>query len=258
MNIFLITDIHYGKDINYPKLAGEDYVNLFGAKISGLSEKLISEMEKSDLVINLGDFICNENQEKDIETYKNALSFISSKILTKHVPGNHDLLNITREKWPELVAESKTYYSFDIGGYHHIVLDGTRTEPRGPHYIGDEQLKWLEVDIAKTTLNSIVYCHYPLDNQSMENNYYFKDKPENGSLSNRYFVRRILERSGKVMAVFSGHTHFYNQQEINGIMYCTVPSFSENNGTNEPKLEYVVATISENQVTAEVKKIDSL
>lgn len=258
MKIFLITDIHYGKDINYPRLVGEDYVNLFGSKISGLSAKLIPEMEKCDLVINLGDFICNENQEKDIETYKNALLFTSSKIPTKYVPGNHDLLNITREKWSELIGENNSYYSFDAGGYHHIVLDGTRTEPRGPHYVGDEQLKWLEDDLAKTSLNSIVYCHYPLDNQNMENNYYFKDKPENGSLSNRYFVRRILERSGKVLVVFGGHTHFYNQQIMKGIMYCTVPSFSENNGANEPKLEYVIATLTDNHITTEVKKIDSL
>lgn len=254
MKIFLITDIHYGENTNYPHHGGADYVNQFGEQFKDFFPRLHEEMEQCNLVMNLGDFIHDENTEKDIETYKSALSFFAIKTPVKHVLGNHDVRNISREKWSELVGEKQSYYSFDLGGYHHVVLDGNRTERRGPLYISEEQLNWLEEDLGKTSLTTVIYCHFPMDNQSMENNYYFHDKPESASLGNKYFVRRILEKSGKVVAVFSGHTHFYSEQKLNNITYCTVPSFSENDGNQEPNGKYAVTTLEDGQVHIEIKK----
>lgn len=258
MKIFLITDIHYGEDVNYPNAGGVDYVNSYGERVKDVFPALLPEMEGCDLVVNLGDFIVDKNSEKDIANYKSGLSMFPTNVPVKHVPGNHDVFNIQREEWAHLVGEKNSYYSFDVNGYHHIVLDGNRTFRRGPLYLGEEQLFWLENDLAKTSLNTIVYCHHSIDNQSMDNNYYFKEKPENASLANKYFVRRILEKSGKVIAVFSGHTHFYNQQIVNNITYCTVPSFSENNGSNEPKLEYAIVVLDGNQINIVIKKVESL
>lgn len=254
MKIFLITDIHYGVNTNYPNVGGVNYINSFGEQLKNFSPRLLLEMEQCDLVINLGDLIHDENSEKDIEIYKSALALLKTKVPMKHVSGNHDVFNLSRETWAELVGEKMSYYSFDVGGYHHVVLDGNRTFRKGPLYIGEEQLKWLECDLSNTSLNTIVYCHFPMDNQSMDNNYYFKEGPERASLGNKFFVRKILEKSGKVIAVFSGHTHFYNEQVINNINYWTVPSFSENDGNNEPKREYAVATLGGSQITIEIKK----
>ena len=253
MKIFLITDIHYGENTNYPKHGGLEYINQFGELFKNFFPHLREEMEACDLVMNLGDFIHDESTEKDIETFKSALSFFLLKTPVRHVFGNHDAKNISREQWSQLVGEENSYYSFDLGGYHHIVLDGNRTEPRGPLYIPEEQLKWLEGDLDKTSLTTVVYSHFPMDNQSMDSNYYFKDKPENASLGNKYFVRRILEKSGKVVAVFSGHTHFYNEQSLGGITYWTVPSFSENDGNNQPNGKYAIVTLTGNQARIEIK-----
>jgi alkaline phosphatase len=168
--------------------------------------------------------------------------------------GNHDVRNIPREKWAELVGVDNSYYSFDLGGYHHVVLDGNRTEPRGPLYIREEQMKWLEEDLAKTNLRTLVYCHFPMDNQNMDSNYYFKEHPETASLGNKVYVRTILRKSGKVLAVFSGHTHFFSQQTIDSIIYCTAPSFSENNGDHEPNGQYAIVSIEGDKVEIEIKK----
>jgi hypothetical protein len=48
-------------------------------------------------------------------------------------------------------------------------------------------------------------------------------------------VRQLLELSGKVLAVFQGHSHQNDYREVNGIHYCTMRaviegSGSENNG----------------------------
>ena len=254
MKILLITDIHFGENTNYPRLKGEDYINVFGAHFESLFSNIKSEAESCDLVVNLGDFIHDESEEKDIETYRKALQHIVTNTPTKHVAGNHDLRHVSREKLTELMGEEKLYYSFDAGGYHHVVLDGTRTERRGPHYIGEEQLTWLENDLSETEMKTIIYCHYPLDNQNMENNYYFMNTPESGAISNRGFVRKILEHSGKVLAVFNGHTHFYSNQIVNGITYCTIPSFSENDGNHQPQGEYGLITLEGDSVSIEIKR----
>lgn len=253
MKIILITDIHYGENTNYPNVGGADYVNAFGEQFQHFFPHLLSEMEQGDLVVNLGDFIHDENLEKDIETYKNALTFFSVTTLTKHVLGNHDVRNIPREKWIELVGVKKSYHSFDLGGYHHIILDGNRAERRGPFYIGEEQLVWLEQDLAETSLKTIIYCHFPMDNQNMDSNYYFKEHPESASLANKHFVRNILKKSGKVLAVFSGHTHFLSQQVVNDTIHCTIPSFSENNGNHEPNGQYAVVVVENGKVEIEIK-----
>jgi alkaline phosphatase len=256
MKIFLITDIHHEENSNYPNLGGLEYVNVFGEHFKKLILTLKNEMESCDLAINLGDFIHDENQEKDIETYREAMTLLSSQCPTKHVPGNHDLKNLSKETFSSLVGEEKSYYSFDLGGYHHIVLDGNATEPRGPMYISEEQLLWLQEDLETTQLKAIIYCHHPLDNQSMSENYYFKERPERASINNKFFVRNVLRKSEKVLAVFSGHTHFYSKQEIDGITYYTIPSFTENDGNNSPKAEYGVATLEGDRVALEIKKAD--
>ena len=256
MKIFLITDIHHGKNSNYPNLRGLEYVNVFGEQFEKLIPTLTNEMDSCDLVINLGDFIHDENPDKDIETYKEAMVLLSPKVPTKHVAGNHDLRNLSKETFASLIGEEKSYYSFDLGDIHHIVLDGNMTEPRGPYYISEEQLLWLKEDLEKTQFKTIVYCHHPLDNQSMEENYYFKERPERASVNNKFFVRNILRNSEKVLAVFSGHTHFYCKQEIDGIPYFTIPSFTENDGDHKPKAEYGIATIENEMVELEIKKVN--
>lgn len=256
MKIFLITDIHHGENSNYPNLRGLEYINVYGEHYQKLVPMLKDEMDSCDLVVNLGDFIHDESAEKDAETYKEALSLLTTKTRVKHVAGNHDLRNLSRETWSSLVGESKSYYSFDMGDYHHVVLDGNVTEPRGPYYLSEEQLIWLKEDLEKTQYKVIVYCHHPLDNQSMENNYYFKERPERASINNKFFVRNVLKKSGKVLAVFSGHTHFYSREEMDGILYFTIPSFMENDGNHNPKAEYGVATLVDVNVTLEIKKVD--
>lgn len=254
MRIFLITDIHHGRDSNYPTLGGTEYINVFGESFRSLFESLRPEVETGDLVVNLGDLIHDIDPETDLQTYQEAVSILQTKTLTKHVVGNHDVRNLSREQWCQLAGVQQTYYSFDLGGYHHVVLDGAQREMRGPFYLDEAQLEWLEQDLAQTELKTLVYCHFPLDNQNFDDNYYFKDHPERGSASNKRFVRKIFEKSGKVLAVFSGHTHFFSDQIMEGIRYVTVPSFTENDSNHRPKAEYAIVEASDDKTQVTIKK----
>lgn len=248
MKIFLITDIHHGNNTNHKHLKGEDYINLFGEEFREASLKLIDQMNHCDLVINLGDLIHDEEKGRDLITYSEGISFFTTTKRVEHVIGNHDLRNLSMENIGRFIKRDKEYFSFDHNGYHHIILGGTRKEPRGPHYIEEEQLQWLENDLKNNNLQTIVYCHFPLDNQDFSENYYFKGRPDGGSISNRGFVRPILEKSGKVVAVFNGHTHFFHEEIIKDIIYITIPSFSENNGEGRPNHKFVVVEVENTAV----------
>jgi predicted phosphodiesterase len=257
MKILLITDIHHGTNANYKKHKGEDYKNIFGEEFRGKSERLAKEMNQCDLVVNLGDLIQDENRDTDLIAYKEAVNLFTTKSPIKHVVGNHDLRNLSIADITTILRRDKEYTSFDLNNFHHVILGGTRKEPRGPHYIDEEQLKWLEKDLANTNLSTLVYCHYPLDNQDFSENYYFKNRPDGGSLGNRGFVRPMLEKSNIVKAVFSGHTHFFHKEIIKNIIYCTVPSFSENNGDGKPNHQFALVEVNDNDVNIEIKNLNN-
>ena len=119
------------------------------------------------------------------------------------VPGDHDVRDGERKLGgePVYIEEwGETYYSFDYRNAHFTVLytdDGD-----GPG-IGDEQLAWLEKDLAGT--------------QSQDHIFVLSHRPlyllENGDALHRLFVEH------GVSAVICGHLHHYNYSERDGIPY---------------------------------------
>ncbi len=257
MRIGLITDLHYGDNTNYPKIGGEEYINSFGEYIKTHSEEIASRLKNYDLIVNLGDLFADKNADLDRQTYKEALNFLKSigKPII-NVIGNHELHNLDRSELAQLIERQMTYYSLDFGGLHHVVLDAKRETRPDPYFITEEQLAWLSNDLATTPLKSLVYVHHPLDDQNLDNNYYFRDKEDEALVKNRRDVRAILERSGKVLAVFSGHLHFYNAVEINNVKYITVPSLTENDGSGKPLMQYISVSPDNDGISFAIEKID--
>ncbi|HQX52779.1 MAG TPA: alkaline phosphatase, partial [Planctomycetaceae bacterium] len=64
----------------------------------------------------------------------------------------------------------------------------------------------------------IVFAHQRLD---VSNNHGVKNNAE---------VRKVLESSEKVLAVFQGHSHQNDLKEIGGIHYCTLVAMVEGSG----------------------------
>jgi Similar to alkaline phosphatase phoA (EC 3.1.3.1) len=64
----------------------------------------------------------------------------------------------------------------------------------------------------------VVFAHQRLD---VSNDHGVKNCPE---------VRGLFERSGKVLAVFQGHSHQNDLTEIGGIHYCTLVAMVEGSG----------------------------
>lgn len=79
-------------------------------------------------------------------------------------------------------------------------------------------MDWLKDDLKGTDKKVVVFAHQRLD---VTNDYGIKNAAE---------VRKVLEGSGKVLAVFQGHSHKNDYKEIGGIHYCTLFAMIEGSG----------------------------
>ena len=80
------------------------------------------------------------------------------------------------------------------------------------------EVDWLREDLKSAPGKTVVFAHQRLD---VNNHYGVKNANE---------VRQVLEKSGKVRAVFQGHSHQNDHKEIAGIHYCTLVAMVEGSG----------------------------
>ncbi|HEX8314212.1 MAG TPA: metallophosphoesterase N-terminal domain-containing protein, partial [Flavisolibacter sp.] len=143
--------------------------------------------------------------------YKEAIAMTGVPFF--NVIGNHDM-NIDA-RTDDYSAETfkqqfgPTYYSFNRGKIHYVVLDdvffiGTAKKYIG--YITENQLKWLEKDLALVTPGTtvVVSLHIPTNTSAVKRS----NKPEEfgGTVSNRKQLYKIL--APYKVHIMSGHTHF--------------------------------------------------
>jgi len=135
--------------------------------------------EKVDFIMQLGDFCRPYDYNQGFLDIWNQ--FQGPRF---HVLGNHDTDGgFTREQTQEFWGAKDKYYSFDLGGYHFVVLDGNDKKKQGaasgyPRYIGEQQAEWLKNDLLKTNSPTFIFSH-----QSIENA---------GGVENGQAIRRIL------------------------------------------------------------------
>ncbi len=180
----------------------------------------VNEMNSKqvDFIIQLGDFCRPYDYNNTFMAIWN--SFNGPRY---HVLGNHDMDGgFTERQTMDYYGMKSPYYSFDLNGFHFIVLDGNEKSPSPQEgysrYIGETQQKWLKEDLRNTVLQCVLFSH-----QSLE---------DNEGVENREEIRAILEeenkRAGKrkVLACFNGHSHLDAVVKINGIWYVEVNSMS--------------------------------
>lgn len=233
MRIALITDVHFGPDARH---AGK--LRKLSHCAGELTRAFVTTMNDSvqpDLVVNLGDVIEDESAGVDQARYREfagLLGEIDAEIV--HVAGNHDSVHISDQELAELWQhEGRLFFSREFMGWHLVVL---RSEEHGAQgiWIPEEQLEWLADDLARTNASTLVFVHHPLSEMDLTGNRWFEGRPHLCRVANRRDVRALLERSGKVRAVFNGHAHWNHCDVISGIPYVTVQSLIENIDDDAP------------------------
>jgi len=199
------------------------------AKLAQFAETM--NREKPDFAIGLGDFIDGgDSAEADLECLRRIeAAYRRFEGARHHVLGNHDVKRLTKKQFLAETGSPAAHYAFDSGPVRFIVLDAdydgefvsceARRFDWTKTYVPPEQQKWLVADLERTRAKAIVFVHQPLDDE--EGPHGVKNAPD---------VRRILEASGKVLAVFQGHNHAGGYRCINGIHYFTMRGMVEGAG----------------------------
>lgn len=204
LRIGIITDVH------------KDIIHDADERLKAFVEAMTAE--KVDGIMQMGDFCTPKPANKDFVDIFNA--FDGPKF---HVLGNHDTDGgFKREQTMAFWGMKERHYSFDLGGFHFIVLDSNDrpADFKGgyPSHIADDQIEWLNADLEKTTLNTFVISHQSLEVPVC--------------ITSQEKVRAVLEAAKtsdggrKVAACLNGHWHIDHSRVINGIPYHHVNSAS--------------------------------
>lgn len=187
-------------------------------------ETFVNQAQKRevDFIIQMGDFCFGEKKNNGFlsiwESYKGP---------KYHILGNHDMDKNSKGEMLDFWGMPKTYYSYDFGDYHFIVLDANFLYQDKKYidykdanfyvdssirtFINDEQIEWFEADLNATKLPTIVFSHQNLWR----------------SVNNRLVLQKIIEnQKEKVICCLSGHSHLDFHYQKNEINYIGINSMS--------------------------------
>lgn len=224
LRIGLVTDLHYA---DKPP-AGTRFYRETPAKLEEAGRRF--EQENPAFLVELGDLIDSADSVKlDQDGLKTINRQLAALCNDRHyVLGNHCVEMLTKEEFLEGVEREKSYYSFDRGGFHFVVLDSCFLGDGAPYgrknfhwtdaNIPAVELEWLRADLQAADRPVILFAHQRLDTDLKV------------GVKNNAEVRKILEDSSKVLAVFQGHSHQNDLNDLNGIHYCTLAAMIEGSG----------------------------
>lgn len=154
-----------------------------------------------------------------------------------HTLGNHDVAGWSAKSivkpgeqdygkkiFAERYGAGRTYRSFDHGGWHFILLDSIGQNPETRDYKGwidDEQLAWLQADLARTGKQTpvILVTHIPFYSvwhQVLKGPQFHLDGK---ALVGNVFEFRKLFDGCNIKLVLSGHGHILERIEVGKITY---------------------------------------
>jgi hypothetical protein len=243
----VITDLHHA--------VRPDTASRFYGSALAKTDAFIAAMNaaRPDFIIEVGDLKDQDPtpvKDKTLQYLTTIEShFAAFKGATYHVLGNHDLDSLSKAEFQARVVNTgidpaATYYSFDKGGVHFVVLDGNFKADGTPYDSGNYKWQdsnippleraWLSTDLAAHRLPTIVFIHQRLD---------LADTADI-NLKQGAQIRQVLENSHQVMAVFSGHDHPGGYSQINGIHYVTLYGPIEGGADPVAGNAYALASVS--------------
>lgn len=201
--------------------------------------------QKPDLILSGGDHVMDSFEQSEARTKQQWDLFDRLRKEHMNVPlhpalGNHDCWGWFKKqsgttgneprwgkKWfCDFFEIPRTYYSFDQGGWHFVVLDNIKLVV-GEAYDGEidpEQLEWLKDDLAKTKKPTLVMSHIPLMSvTSLALSYDPKPRSfivTSGLMTNNLEdIQAVFRANPQVKIALSGHTHRIDRIDYDGVAY---------------------------------------
>lgn len=239
----MVTDTHYAD-------AAERGTRFYRESTAKLRECVeLTNKQQVAFLIELGDFKDQDEPGVEADTLR-YLDEIETELQrfdgpTYHVLGNHDMDSISKAQFLAGIDNTgidpeATYYSFDRGALHFVVLDANFRGDGEPYdhgnfdyrdtHIPPAQLDWLAGDLGAATAPTILFVHQRLDGEGPV------------FINNADEVRSLLRRRGNVIAAFHGHDHAGDHNQIDGIHYYTLRAVVEGSGTDNNSYAIVDVT----------------
>lgn len=189
VRIGLIADLHYA---DKPP-AGSRHYRETPEKLAEAAHRF--RKAKPDFVVELGDLIDAADSVKAELGYLKRINRDFAAISKKrhYVLGNHCVFTLTKQEFLDGVRQKRSYYSFDQGGFHFVVLDACFRSDGKPYgrknfkwtdaNLTAKEIDWLKADLKAAKGKAIVFIHQRLD---VRNHY---------GVKNAAAVRKVLEDS---------------------------------------------------------------
>ncbi len=222
MKIGIFTDAHYSSQA---VTCGNRYNSKSLEKIRQAYN--FFQSEKCDLIVCLGDLTDTEvSHEKEMENLKEIANVINTcPIKSICLMGNHDAFAFTEAEFYEILGDckpknmimkEKTLLFLDAcyfkNGNHYLPGD---TDWKDTFYPHTDDLK-RQIDEAWD--NVYIFIHQNLDPCIREDH----------RLYNSIEINNMLQKSGKVKAVYQGHYHPGTESEHGNVEYVTFSAMCEN------------------------------
>ena len=188
------------------------------ATLQAAVDKINALPEQPEFIIHTGD-LSHDSKADQYDTMDQLLKGVKTKQLY-YVPGEHDTSTDDGKLYLErygkaLSAKGSGWYSFTHKDVHFVGLNNSAVLD-GLGKLGDEQLKWLEVDLKGQPASRpvVVFAHIPLWSVYPEWGWGTQDSEQALSL---------LKRFGSV-TVLNGHIHQVMQKVEGGVTFHTAMS----------------------------------
>ena len=188
------------------------------------------QRKKVRLVVCLGDLLdhCTDPADDEKEFVRLSEMIRSFGIPFRCIQGNHDCENFGERDFYRISGFEKPPFVEKYGECALIFLDTGFHDDGTPYlpgkidwtnsYLPPNQTERLRAVLSDTTVReAVIFLHPRL---------YPEDDPRY-QLRNSAEIRAILEQSGKVHRVYSGHYHRGSLATLNGITYMTLPALCE-------------------------------
>jgi len=217
LKIGIITDTHiHPSRINRSDKSENAPRQLKGKNVIPIKD-FVKEMQlfQPDFIVHLGDIIEGTGDEANVgimglQLVKEELDKVG--VPTHWVVGNHDLRSVTKEQFEQALDIESVTYSFDVGDYRFVVLDGnydnknvSRTPTEGKYIRGHlppEELEWLKEQLA-TDKQTFVFMHQGA---------FLDDSSRYDEKKQKYSMKQSIDNAKELQAIFDEYrvAGFYN------------------------------------------------
>lgn len=215
LRIAFTTDIHLGPDIGAKK----------GTQVGPLLERFIDAAHEfqADYIVTGGDDISSrdpDTDKKNIQILRRHFQRAACPVI--RVEGNH-CGRFKLQQNPSQVIDTGTHQIFIWNPYLNRYS--------GAGVVPDPQdITWLEISLAAAARPVILFTHIPPKGPPMLAN--VKPRPAKdvyypARLANEKEIQDVIEASGKVISVHSGHRHRNYRDQSGNVHYLTQQSMAE-------------------------------